>query len=370
MYSYTAGLLQRLGFDDSIEMLALLTSILAGVLAYIAARFIIRFTVVRVLNRLRKSREIPWLDVLLKNNFFAKAAALTIPVIISVFSHDVAGEYVIWDIVVKLSLVVTILYVLHSLVKCVNDIYEIRAISKNIPLRGLLQVILIISYIVGVIIFISVILRMNPTALLGSLGAMTAIITLIFRDAILGFVAGIQLAANDMVRIGDVIEIPQRGIFGTVIEISLVTVKVEEFDNTIVSVPAYTLVSESFINRRGILSAGMRRLKRSFNIDATSIRIIEDGKYKTNIEAFRDYLTEYLKNHDSINKESLLMVRQLEAGGKGVPLEVYAFVNTTDWVEFENIQSDIFDHIYAVIRDFDLALYQDISSVSMAAKTL
>jgi len=370
MYFYTAGLIQRLGFSSNIETLAIFFSIFAGVLAYIAVRFIVRFTIVRFLKKLRKDKEILWADALLKNNCFGKAAALTIPVIISLFTSDIVHEHLAWNIIVKLSLIITILYVLDSLLKCINDIYELRVINKNVPLKGLLQAVEIIIFIVGGIIFISVILQMNPAALLGSLGAMTAITTLIFKDAILGFVAGIQLSANDLVRIGDVIEMPRHGIFGTVTEISLTTVKVEEFDNTIVSVPSYTLVSETFINRRGILAAGMRRMKRSFGIDATSVRMVNDGRHKTNLEAFRAYLTDYLKSHSRINQEAMLIVRQLEAGDKGIPLEVYAFVNTTDWVEFENIQSDIFDHIYAVIPEFGLALYQSLSSCSPAAKTL
>ena len=389
MYYYTIELLKSLGFSNNLDTAALLLSILAGLLAYIAVRFIIRFTIASFFRKLSTRKEYPWMGVLIKNKVLSKASTLTIPIIISIFSSDVAQEHVAWGIVVKLSLIVTVLYVLHSLVRSANDIYELRDISKNVPLRGLLQIIEIIFFLIGGILTISVILQMNPSALLGSLGAMTAITTLIFKDAILGFVAGIQLSAIDMVRIGDVIEMPQHSVFGTVIEISLTTVKVEEFDKTIVSVPAYNLVSETFINRRGILAAGMRRIKRSFNIDATGVGIcdrvmvekfksaafladyiekrmpeIENGRPMTNIEVFRAYIAAYLKNHSSINQEAMLMVRQLEAHDKGIPIEVYAFVNTTDWAEFESIQSDIFDHIYAVIHEFDLSLYQNLSSSS------
>jgi len=401
MYSYTVELLQWFGFNNNTDTFAFMLCIFAGILTCIAVRFIVRLIMVSFFNKLNENKTIPWIGILLKNKFFDKASNLAIPVIISIFSSDMAGEYIIWDIVVKLSLIIIVLYVLDSLIKSINNIYELREISKNIPLRGFLQVIEIIIFITGGIIFISVILQMNPAALLGSLGAMTAITSIIFKDALLGFVAGIQLTAIDMVRIDDVIEMPQHSIMGRVIEISLTTVKVEDFDKNIVSVPAYTLVSEIFINRRGMLKAGVRRIKRSFKIDAMSVCVCDgamidkfkkitllkdyienkladiqnhnnnlacdlsektNGRRMTNIGVFRAYITVYLKNHRKINQESTLMVRQLEANDNGIPFEVYAFANTTDWAEFEGIQSDIFDHIYAVIQEFGLVLYQNPSS--------
>jgi miniconductance mechanosensitive channel len=167
----------------------------------------------------------------------------------------------------------------------------------------------------------------------------------------LGFVAGIQLAAVDMVRIGDVIEIPGSGIMGSVVEISLMTIKVEALDKSIVTIPAYHLVSQIFINRRGIVNAGARRIRRSFRIDAASVN-------ETNLGDFRAYITDYLKNHEGIRQDMDLMVYQLETDGKGIPIEIYAFADTTSRAEFENIQSGIFEHLYGKIGDFGLKLYQ------------
>jgi len=256
-------------------------------------------------------------------------------------------------------------------------------------------------FIIGGVIIISAVVGRSPAALLGSIGAMTAITSIVFKDAILGFVAGIQLTANDMIRIGDVIEMPGRSILGTVTDISLTTVKIQDFDKTIVSVPAYALVSEAFVNRRGMIDAGARRIKRSFNIDATGILLCDEqmiekfknialiknyildkledieksnskldcdmsektnGRRMTNIGVFRAYITEYLKNNINLHQDMPLFVRQLEPNEKGIPFEIYAFTKTTELIEYEGIQSDIFDHIYAIISEFNLKLYQNPSS--------
>ena len=397
MYSYLIDFLQKNGVNDYVNTIAFIICIAAGFITCIAARFLIRQITVSFFKKIIEHKDIPWIKILLKNNFFHKASNLVIPIVIAMFTSDMTGHYILWDTAVELSLIIIILYVLNSFIKSVNDIYCLHEVSKTIPLRGPLQVIEIFIFITAGIIIISIILKMNPAALLGSLGAMTAITTIVFKDAILGFVAGIQLSAIDMVRIGDIIEMPQRSISGTVTEISLTTVKVEDFDKTIISVPAYTLVSEAFVNRRGILNAGARRIKRSFKIDAADVCICDDamiqkfkkilliedyinnkledierynnqlacdmsekvnGRRMTNIGVLRAYITAYLRNHKGIRQDLTLMVRQLESDEKGLPFEIYAFTNTTNWIEYEGIQSDIFDHIYAIIPEFGLKLYQ------------
>lgn len=226
---------------------------------------------------------------------------------------------------------------------------------------------------------------------------MTAITSLIFRDVILGFVAGIQLTGNDMVRIGDWIEVPNYSANGTVIDISLTTVKVENFDNTITTVPAYAMITNAFINWRGMQDSGGRRIKRALYINTTDVRFCDEGdliKYEsievlksyiqnkrraieednqkkplgpnlkmnvrrlTNLGTFRVYVEEYLRNHPGIRKDTTLMVRQQSTEGQGIPLEIYAFTNTTDWEKYEEIQADIFDHLYAIAPEFGLTLFQ------------
>jgi len=233
--------------------------------------------------------------------------------------------------------------------------------------------------------------------LLGGIGAMTAIISLIFKDSILGFVAGIQLTSNDMIRIGDWIEMPKYSADGTVIDLSLTTVKIQNFDNTVTTVPAYALVTDAFINWRGMQKSGGRRIKRSIVIDASDVKLCDEetieqfrkieligdyidfkladindynsdqnvdmsisinGRHLTNLGTFRAYITEYLKHHPCIRKDMSLMVRQLSSDGSGIPLEIYAFTNTIKWNEYEMIQADIFDHLYSVISEFGLSVYQ------------
>jgi len=295
-----------------------------------------------------------------------------------------------------------VVLVIDALIRSIGDIYSSYEVSKTVPLRGIFQVLEIVVFILGGIVLISVFVDRNPAALLGGMGAMTAIMVIIFKDAILGFIAGIQLTANDMIRVGDTIEMPQRQVLGTVTDLSLITVKIEAHDKTIVSIPAYTLISEPFINRRGMIEAGARRIMRSFLIDANTVRICDDEllaqikegllhnpslrgacdeaiqKMKasgllrfarndggetapdsvTNIGILREYITAYLKTRDDINQDLPLMVRQLQPADTGIPLEVYAFATVTDLVEYERIQADIFDHLYAIVPQFGLRLYQ------------
>jgi miniconductance mechanosensitive channel len=201
----------------------------------------------------------------------------------------------------------------------------------------------------------------------------------VFRDVILGFVAGVQIAANDMVRVGDIIEIPQRDIGGTVLDISLVTVKHEAFDKTTISVPAYTFISEPFVNRRGLIDTGARRILRSFNIDANTVRVCDEELVSrlreiplvsefaqaglTNISIFREYLTAYLRARGDIRQDLTVLVRQLQPAEVGIPFEIFVFTAEVDLIPHENIQSDIFEHIYAALPEFDLKLYQRPSGV-------
>lgn len=278
-----------------------------------------------------------------------------------------------------------------------DDIYRKTEASKTRPIKGLLQIIKIISYALGGIIIISVLMDRSPVLLLGGIGAASAVLMLIFQNTILGFVASIQLTENDMVRIGDWIEMPSHNANGDVIEISLHTVKVVNWDKTVTTIPTYAMISESFKNWRNMQQTGGRRIKRAFYIDMTSVQFCDqqmleryqkvqyikqylvdktneiqeyneknqidyssliNGRRLTNLGTFRAYLNEYLMNHPKVHKELTMLVRHLEPTEHGLPIELYLFTNTTKWAEYESIQADIFDHILSIVPEFDLRIFQ------------
>ncbi|HEX4501498.1 MAG TPA: mechanosensitive ion channel family protein [Scandinavium sp.] len=268
--------------------------------------------------------------------------------------------------------------------------------SAHMPLKGIFQGIKLVSAILVGILIISLLLGQSPAILISGLGAMAAVLMLVFKDPVLGLVAGIQLSANDMLRLGDWLEMPKYGADGAVTDIGLTTVKVRNWDNTITTIPTWSLVSDSFKNWSGMSASGGRRIKRSINIDTTSIHFLDEHEQQrliqakllkpymdsrhqeinqwneqqggdesilnrrkmTNVGTFRVYLNEYLRNHPQIRKDMTLMVRQLAPDANGLPLEIYAFTSTVVWAEYEGIQADIFDHIFAVVEEFGLRIHQ------------
>ena len=261
-----------------------------------------------------------------------------------------------------------------------DSLYEISSKHerfKNRPLKGIYQMIYLLALGVGIVIIISILIDKDPTTILTGLGASAAILMLVFKDSILGLVAGIQLSANDMLRPGDWITIPKSGVDGNVLEVSLTTIKVQNFDKTIITIPPYALVSESFQNWRGMQEAGGRRIKRSLFIDMNTVHfcskddlqryqqegwihpeILEDNRHVVNLEVFRNYLQDYLKNHTRLNKNLTILVRELQPGAEGMPIELYCFTDTTNWIEYENIQCEIFGHLLAMLPEFGLRAYQ------------
>lgn len=288
------------------------------------------------------------------------------------------------------------IFVFDAVLSALNDIYRTFEISKVKPIKGYIQVVKICAYILGGIVIVAYLLNQNPIVILSGIGALTAVLMLIFKDSILGLVAGIQLSANDMVRIGDWIEMPRYGADGDVLDISLNTVKVANFDRTITTIPTYALMSDSFKNWRGMVDAGGRRIKRSILIDTTSIAFCStemlenlkklhllrpyieqklqeiehynlehgfaehaiNGRRLTNIGTFRAYLERYLKNHPKVHQEMTCIVRQLPQGENGIPLEIYVFMNDINWVNYEGFQADMFEHIFAIVPEFGLRLFQ------------
>ncbi len=286
---------------------------------------------------------------------------------------------------------------LYALLDALLDIFQQQPAMRTFPLRGIFQSLKLIASIFIGLLIISTLIGKSPLLLLSGLGAMTAVLMLVFKDPILGLVAGIQLSANDMLSVGDWLEMSKYGADGAVIDIGLTTVKVQNWDNTITTVPTYALISDSFKNWRGMSESGGRRIKRSLLIDSSSVRFLDEddlhrlqrasllapyldakaqelsrynserqldlsspvnGRRLTNLGTFRAYLDAFLKDHPRIHQQMTLMVRQLEPTPNGIPMEIYAFTNTTRWVEYEGIQGDIFDHVFAVLPEFDLRAHQ------------
>lgn len=360
------------------------------------------------IDRLVKHTKAAWDDVVFDSSVTGKLIALIAPILIYIFApaafaHGSVGldytqrfcmAYIIAMFVRFVSSLLTALYVIYS----AQEKYRDR------PLKGVLQTVQIILFFVAGIAIVSVLINKSPLGLLAGLGASAAILMLVFQDSILGFVSGIQLSANNMVRVGDWIQMPKYGIDGDVIEITLNTVKVQNWDKTIVTVPPTALMKESFQNWRGMQEAGGRRVKRSINIDMNSVRfctsemltkyskihlvneyvekteevirnynaendidnsILVNGRRQTNLGVFRAYLNSYLKNHPAVNQGMTCMVRQLQPTDRGIPLELYFFSASTAWVIYEGVQADIFDHVLAIIPEFDLRVFQSPSGADL-----
>lgn len=359
---------------------------------------IMKKVVLRIMSKIIRSNKMVWDDIMLENRVIQRGIHM-IPGIIVYNAAPIFDQA--QEIIRRLSntyLLIVFAFVFNALLDTINDVYRLKPISKVRPIKGLLQVIKIIVYIILLIIGIANFMGESPLILLSSIGALAAVYSFVFKDSILGFIAGIQLTSNDMLRIGDWIEMPKYGADGDVIDITMNTVKVQNFDKTIVTIPAYALISDSFKNWRGMMEFGGRRIKRSINIDVNSISpctpkmlecfkkinhikdyvskkeeelkaynkangidsdLIINGRHMTNIGTFRAYISYYLKNHPELNKELVQMVRQLPPGENGLPIEIYAFTNNTNWAHYENVQADIFDHILSVAGEFGLRIFQN-----------
>ena len=399
-------LFSKIGLGENIssiiaETISFATLILAAILMYHIVLYIIRKTINTFILKSETKRD----DILLKNKVF-KRLCLLIPAYI--IRYNIAAAIPSFPILTSTIILFTKIYevfvysrVLDSLLTTLNDIYDTYEISKSKPIKGFIQVLKTIVYIICFLLIIAILTDKQLSNILIGLGTLSAVLMLVFKDPILGFVGGLQLTINDMLRIGDWIVMEKSKADGEVLEIGLTTVKVQNWDMTITTIPTYTLISDSFTNWRGMQNSGGRRIARSFVIDIDTVKfctpemlerykryqlvtnyIIEkekeveeynkthnidesnlvNGRRQTNIGIFRAYLTEYLENSPYINKDMTFMVRQLAPTEFGVPMQIYAFSSNKEWIKYENIQSDIFDHIFAVVPMFDLKIYQKPSS--------
>jgi len=342
-----------------------------------------------------------WKTALINNKLFPRIALTLQGIIIFVQARlwlDADDKILpVIEVITHLWILLYGLLSIYSLLDTLEDISNSSPTGKRLPLRGIFQSIKLIGATVAIIFAIALLIGKSPVILFSGLGAMTAILLLVFKDPLLGLVAGIQLSANRMLSVGDWLEMPKYGADGDVIDINLTTVKVQNWDKTITTIPTYALISDSFKNWRGMSESGGRRIKRAIYIDMTSVHFLADddinrlrkaqllsqyienklaeiaaynaehnvdpssaanGRRLTNLGTLRAYLEAYLKTNPKIHQAMTCMVRQLHPGADGIPLEIYAFTNTTAWVAYENIQADIFDHIFAVLPEFGLRIYQ------------
>jgi len=357
-----------------------------------------------------KRSKVTWDDALLDSGVFTRLSHLAPSLVINTFGPGVLGgtPRVLAGVngAVTIYLILIWLSVLFALLNAIQMIAEKKERNKGMPIKGFTQAIKLVATVVSLIFVLAVLLGKSPVYLFSGLGALTAVLLLVFKDAILGFVAGIQISADNMVRVGDWIEMPKAGADGDVIDVSLTTVKVQNWDKTITTIPTYSLISDSFKNWRGMSEMGGRRIKRSINFDISSIKfadeaqlerwskighvkehlarkqkeiladnqklgdeasVLGNGRRLTNMGTFRAYCLAYLKSHQDIHQDMTLLVRQLQPTEHGLPLEIYVFVNNTAWAYYEGVQSDLFDHMLSVTKVFDLKVFQDPSGADVIA---
>jgi miniconductance mechanosensitive channel len=399
MSEYIYELLESYGVNSILSLylttgIMIVLIVLISALLYITAKKIL----LKVQSGLAARSKSKWSDILINNKVLERLIRIVPAITVHAFAPTFPAYQIIIQRLVFCYIVFVILLTLDKFLNTADDLYQTFEVSKVRPIKGYLQVVKIIAYVIGIIIVIGVLLNRSPWILLGSIGAASAVLLLVFQNSILGFVAGIQLTSNNMLQIGDWIEMPKYGADGEVTELSLHTVKIRNWDKTITTIPTYAMVTESFKNWKGMQEAGGRRIKRSICIDMTSIRFCDEemlkkysriqyiseylenkhqeieeynklngidpvnmvnGRHLTNIGTFRAYIDSYLKHHPKIHKGMNCMARQLEPTDKGLPIEIYVFINDTAWASYEAAQADIFDHIMAVIPEFDLRIFQN-----------
>ncbi|KAA6344073.1 Miniconductance mechanosensitive channel YbdG [termite gut metagenome] len=370
-------------------------------LAAYLANVICSYFILPLITKLVQKTRVTWDDVIFDRKVMIHLFRIVSPALIYVFIPFVfPTNPVISEIIQRICKVAGIYFFIcfvNAFFVAVYSIYTEK--EQGHPLKGLLQTLQVILFLVGVISVVGVLINKSPMVLLATLGTSAAVLMLVFKDSIMGVVSGIQLSANRMLRVGDWITMPKYGADGTVIEVALYTVKVRNWDNTITTIPPYALISDSFQNWRGMHESGGRRVKRSINIDMNSVKfctpemldkyrkihlltdyieeteqvvhehnekyhidnsVLVNGRRQTNLGVFRAYLSNYLKSRSDINHTMMCIVRYLHPTEKGIPVELYFFSTTTMWVSYENIQADVFDHVLAIVPEFDLRVFQNL----------
>ncbi len=384
--------------------LAYLSLLCIIVIISLVIKIILKNFLLRFLHSIIKHTTNKWDDIFIENGVPGRIALIIPAVAIYyfvdlLFSVKSLGLIKFIHLICLIYIIIICVIITNSILNSIVQIYDKYEMSLHTPIKSFVQMFKVIIVLVAIIVIISMLLQRSPWTLLKALGALTAVSLLIFKDSILGLVASIQLSTQKMIRKGDWITMPKFDADGDVIDISLTTVKIQNFDKTIVSVPTYALVSNSFQNWRGMTKTGGRRIKRSINVDMNSFKFLDrsdidrlkkfeylgeylsgkveelnlhnkkigidtessamNGRRLTNIGTFRYYIKQYLMHNNKISKNLTFIVRQLQPTEKGLPLQVYVFTNDTNWVNYEGIQADIFDHLLTAVPEFGLSVYQD-----------
>lgn len=383
--------LQKSGLSQQHAILITEILMLAGIAAtsYIATKSF-RYLVIPVIKKITARTKAKWDDYLFNERMLKHFCYMIPPIVWYLLLPLVVDEspatLYLWLKVPLIALIIASLRLLHTFLFTVYDLASEHETMKNRPLKGIYQMVNLLAFAVGLIIIISIIIDQNPGKILAGLGASAAILMLVFKDTILGLVAGVQLSANDMLRPGDWITMNKYGADGTVLEVSLTTVKVQNFDKTITTIPPYALVSDSFQNWRGMQESRGRRIKRSIFLDMATVKFcsaeelerlrangwlegitLPEGKPAVNLYLLRQYINRYLKQHEHVHKQYTLLVRQMQPTPEGLPMEIYCFTDTSVWLDYEAIQGEIFDHILAVVPAFGMRIYQKPSGSDLSA---
>ncbi|MDR8389847.1 mechanosensitive ion channel family protein [Aliifodinibius sp. S!AR15-10] len=375
----------------------LILILLSGIAYVITKRIIIHY-----LYKFVRKSSLTWDDALADHKVFNNVAHIIPAILVRIMAPVIFADFEqALPFIIKITdsyLLIVGMTIIFAFLRVAQYGLASHPIFKDKPIASYFQLARIILYIVTGILVLSLILEQSPVYFLSAFGAMTAIVLLIFKDTILGLVASVQMSSNDMVRVGDWVEMPKYNADGDVIEINLNTVKIQNWDRTITSIPTYYFITDSFKNWRGMQQSGGRRIKRAIYIDSQTVKFVDpemreelkkyhllkefletrqkeieeynekhnldtsvliNGRRMTNLGVFRKYVELYLKNHPQVNQDMTVMVRQLGTESRGIPLEIYCFTNTTAWLEYETIQADIFDHLYATVAFFDLDIFQE-----------
>lgn len=365
--------------------------LLSIVILVLSINFFMRLGVIRLVHWFVHRTKVTWDDIIFDDKVLRSLTNILMPLIVRaalpsiIVALDITGGWIqraLFSIVGIWTVIVGLLFV-NAILKAVYALLEQRPGLQGKPIKGLLQTCQVILIIIGIILIVSILINKSPALLLTGLGASAAVISFIFKDSLMGLVAGVQLSANNMLKVGDWIEMPSRGIDGTVVEVTLTTIKIRAWNNTLQTIPPYVLISEPFDNWQAMRDTGGRRIKRSLNVDISSIAFVEDALIKrlreheltkgliedistesqegtrlTNIDLYIRCINRYIDEHPRINHTMMAMVRQLQPTEWGLPIELYCFTADVNWVPHEHLQTEIISHVVALAPIFDLRIYQ------------
>ena len=373
--------LQQLGVQpESMGTVHRIVAVVGILLLAYVAHWLCRKVVVTTVKKLTSKTQNKWDDYLFNDRVLNDFCHMVPPIVITaLIPFAFPSEPMTLAFVLKICWIYITIVVVRLICTFLTSLYTISSEHEKLKersMKGFYQMMKLIVICVGTIIIISTLIDKDPVKILTGLGASAAILTLVFKDTIMGLVAGVQLTANDMLRPGDWITMPKYGADGSVLEVTLTTVKVQNWDKTISTIPPYALVNDSFQNWRGMRESGGRRVKRSINIDMHTVRFCTPeeletfrkeewmqgfeatGKEEVNLYVFRHYLEHYLRTHPKVNQNLTLMIRQLQPTAEGMPIELYFFSDGTEWIPYERLQAEVFDHLLATVHQFGLKVFQ------------